>query len=154
MNYNDFPILNDDKYKMIQAEYEKFLPFNRKNIITKIYLLLEECRHLCFGLNKRFNTHIDFAINDTKHELERVMDNFHSIFNIKPDYKKEIAEFNLFHFLKKLINCIKEILAWNSKEDKEYYKKFSDSTLNILLTCISNLIQSLENSNIHIFKFM
>ena len=40
MNYNDFPILSDEKYKMIQSEYEKFLPFNRKNNINKIYFLL------------------------------------------------------------------------------------------------------------------
>ncbi len=154
MNYNDFPILDDDKYKMIQSEYEKFLPFNRNNSISKIYILLEECRHLCFGLNGQCNRDITRTLSDVKKELERVMDNFNSIFNIKLDYKKEIIEFNLFHFLKKLIDCTIEMKIWNSKEDKEYYKKFSDNSLEILLNCISNLVQSLEKSNVHIFKYM
>lgn len=154
MDYNDFPILDDDKYQLIQSQYENFLPFNRKDNVNKIYLLLEECRHLCFGLTKQYNANINRSIFNTLHELERVMDNFNSTFSIKLDYKKQISEFNLFQFLKKLIECVKEISLWNLKEDKVYYKKFSHDNHIIILNCVYNLVSVLENSNIRIFKFM
>ena len=154
MNYNDFPILGDEKYKMIQSEYEKFLPFNRKNNINKIYFLLEECRHFCFGLTNKFNTSISSCINESKKIIEKLMDNLHATFSINIEYKHEIKEFNLFTFTKKLIECIYEIKNWNSKEDKEYYKKISEDCMIDLLFCLKTLISSLEKSNLHFFKYM
>lgn len=154
MNYNDFPILNDDNYRMIQSEYEKFLPFNRKSQIDKLYFTLEECRHLCFGLDKKYNKLISTAILKTKTEIEKIMDNLHATFNLNIEYRKEINEFNLFTFIKKIINSISEFKEWYTKEEKEYYKKISSNSMSSLLSCLNDLITSLENSNLHIFKYM
>ena len=154
MNYDDFPILNDENYKMIQSQYDKFLPFNRKTCIDKIYILLEECRHFCFGLDKRYNKNITISITNVKKTLEQIMDNFHAVFQIDVEYKKQINEFNIFTFIKKIITCIIEIKNWNLKEEKEYYKKLSNNCLNILLNSLSDIISALEKSNLIIFKYM
>lgn len=154
MEYNDFPILDDSTYSMMMQEYENNLPFDRHTTINKLYLELDECRNFCFGLTARVNKSIRNAIERAKEELDKILDNFHATFSINVKSQKEIKEFNLFTFIKKLISSLATTQNWANNEQKTYFKTLASNNIDTLINILIGIIEALENSNLHLFKFI
>ncbi len=154
MNYNDFPILDDDTYRMMMNEYNNTLPFDRNTTINKLFLELDECKNFCLGLTKHVNKKIQLAVEKAKIEIEKILENFHATFTINVKSQKEIKDFNLFTFIKKLINSISSMNIWANNEQKTYYKNLASMNIVTLIKILVEIIEALENSNLHLFKFM
>ncbi len=154
MNYNDFPILDDSTYNLMMNEYNNSLPFDRNTAINKLYLELDECKNFCFGLTNRVNKKIQLAVESAKTEIEKILENFHATFSIHVNSQKEIKEFNLFTFIKKLISSISNMHHWANNEQKTYFKTLAGNNIITLINILMQIIEALENSNLHLFKFM
>ena len=154
MNYNDFPILSNDEYKFLNEQYSLNPSFDRKTYLFKICTELLSCINICVGLNGRFNSKICYTISDSKQVLEKILNNLTSTFNISMSSQKEISNFNLFTFLKKIINTVSLITSLTNFEQKEYYKTMLTKSTNELLKILENIITALENSNLHFFTHM
>ncbi len=156
MIYNDNPILDDKTYNLIMSQYEKALPFDRKTCLSHLFISFNECLAVCYGLEDKMNKKIEEAIIYTENEIKKLIDNLDATSNFEhnQNQKNEIITFNVFNLLKKLIKIMKILQNWEENEQKEYYKKLSRSTQTCVLSIIEKIINSMEFSNIHFFKYM
>lgn len=153
MIYNDFPILNDEQYKIMQDKFNEHSSFNRKEIVYAIYNKLIICNTSCVFLSEKVNKHIRESLNNCKCEFEKTISNLEATFNLKNN-KNELKELNFFKFLKILVEITKNLTFWHEKEEKEYFKKFSLNISISLINLILDLTSALEKSNITMYKFM
>lgn len=152
MKYNDFPILNNDEYKLLNEHYNS-RTFERQNYINKIFLIVSECRFSQIN-QKNTNHKINKVIELCKHELQTMEENLLSTFSFNISPKQEFRQLELFAYINKLLSALQILHEWLRYEDKEYYKKICLNFLSTLLDLISKFISVLETLNIHLFKFM
>ena len=156
MNYNDFPILNDDTYNYLKNKYNELNnehEFDRVTSITKICFYLNECMGSCKSLKNKLNVKLRNSIEFASDEINKIISSLNETFNINLN-SNTIKEFNLFTFLKYLTYAIELFINWSYKEEKEYYKKVCNNCLNSLIESLKRIMEALENSNISLYKYM
>ena len=131
MEYNDFRLPSDDYFKLMQDEYSKLGNSDRKTCLSKLFLCLQECKTIYFGI-----------------------ENISNITNLPEPSITSIRKFNIFSYIKKLTKATKILTAWSSSEEKDYYRKLAISTANEFLENINSIICALEKSEVRIYKFM
>ena len=156
MNYNDFPILNDDTYNYLKNKYSELnseQTFDRVTSINKICFYLNECTGSCKSLKNKLNVKLRNSIEFASDEINKIISSLNETFNINLN-SNVIKEFNLFTYLKYLTYAIELFINWSYKEEKEYYKKVCNNCLNSLIECVKKIMEALENSNISLYKYM
>ena len=152
MNYNDFPILDDNAYQFLKEQYNTH-EFSRDVCVDKIFFNLHECKSCCLGLADKLNLKLTQAIKACIEELDKILNNLDATFNFnKPAH--EIKEINIFSLLNKLVVTASNFNLWQAEEEKEYFKQLANNNLKNLLKIIENIINALENSNFYLFKHM
>ena len=157
MTYNDFPILNNNEYKILNEQYEqwsKHSKSDRKSQILKICNELNNSISFCLQLKSKHNLKIRTSIEQTRQSLINLLDNICCCFNISLSHQNQLTNYNLFSFLKQQNHLLRLFNDWQNFEEKEYYKTIIQKSIIIILDCNSNLITSLEESNINFFKYM
>ena len=154
MEYNDFRLPSDDYFKLMQDEYNKLGNSDRKTCLSKLFLCLQECKTIYFGIDKLYNKAITDALNATNISIYKTIENISNIINLPEPSITSIRKFNIFSYIKKLTNATKILTAWSSSEKKDYYKKLANSTANEFLENINLIICALEKSEVRIYKFM
>lgn len=152
MEYNDYPILTDEQYKLLN---EQFLatPNTRKENVFKIFCAIAELINATPILQTKVNLNIFNSLAFAEKEMQKCLSNLKANFNLELN-KKEVADINIFVFLKKLAKIMQNLILWQQTEQKEYYKQFALS-LNCCLNNVNlNLISALASSNINLHKFM
>ncbi len=153
MEYNDYPILNDEEYKFLENKFNENISFNRDENIYYIFNDLLTLQNATPLLVAKSNQVLRQGLQMAEGELKKLVENFNSTFNFKIN-KNEIKEKNLFNFLKMLANLQKKLIFWHKFEQKEYFKQFSLNSLNTVNEILLGLVTALENSNIQLYRFM
>lgn len=151
MFYNDFQILTTNQYEIL-AEQFKHKNFSKMSIAEKLLSKLEECKSYCYGLDNQLNKQIQASLQQTKIELDKLIDNTNLLFNISPQPKNIVEHFNVFCFLKNLVTIIK--LSQQLQEADKNNTQFAQATIKTIANALNNIIEKLEQSNIKIFKYM
>jgi len=147
--YNDFPILSSNDYQAIQEQYENVLFSDRKTCLSKICLLLAECKSSCQFILKQVNNLIEPAIVHASKEISTILE------NLQYDSSNSQAKnLDLFAFLTKISHTIEEFLLWQEHENKEYYKTLIFSNLTSLSKIQTKILSAISKSNVKIFKYM
>jgi hypothetical protein len=152
MNYDDFPILNNEAYNLINAEYTKQNTCNRNQHIYKIFTLISKCES--FSIPKSLNIKIKTIINNLLKILGNIKENLKTIENNANFSLKNTINFNLFEFLNIFLNILLEFILWKSTEHKDYILSIiTNGELSIARELISS-IEVLKSLNITIFTYM
>lgn len=154
MKYNDFPILNNDEYNLINSHFFNTEKFDRKTTLIKICNNISCCKNLCLELSSKHNLKIRNAINHTYEILNKLNENLSSSFNLNILPNNTIKTCSLFDFMKKITNINSLILEWSKNEQKEYFKSIALNTMKDLVDILKAIISALEESNIILFKHM
>lgn len=153
-NYNDFPILDEQVYRYMTEQYNKVKDFDRRNIVGKIFIQLNECKKSCYCLVGKFNSKIKEVVENAKSELDIILENYQLTFGSNFDVSNEVKNVGLFSFLKKLTSIILQLEEWLTLEEKDYYKKIADNTLVKVTNVLLNFMSAIEQSNLLLFKYM
>ena len=136
--FNDFPILSNEEYSLIQNYYNANKP-KRKILIDKIIFLLHKNLFLCYNYtpnNKTIHTFSKPAINKAKFEFQKILDNTVSLFGNSTHSNVVFKNNDYFEIIKNTAEIIYTFQEWSLTEEKEYYKNFS-------LTCQKDLTLAL-----------
>ena len=153
MNYNDYPILDDEQYDFLKNKYLQQKNFNRDEAAFYIYSDLLTCHNACPMLITKLNKFLRASLNECQAKLKELIENFEATFNYKKN-KIEIKEINLFNFLKKLVNLQKNLINWQKLEQKEYFIQLINNFLKEINEMLISTLSALENSNVPLFRFM
>ena len=153
MEYNDFPILDNSQYKLMQDKFNEQFSFDRKETVFIIYSSLTECNFTCTLLYAKLNKTICESLKQSNEKLELAISNLEATFNLHLN-KTEVKEMSIFGFLCKLTNCLKQINLWQQKEQKEYFKHFALQLSADLTAVLSNILSAIEKSNIQLYKYL
>ena len=154
MTYNDFPILNNETYKLMNEYFSLQEPFNRKSIINNICNDLNYVLNACLDIKKQHNSKISKCINNTLNIVSKNLNNLSSLFNVSISAKQQFSNINIFSFFKKLTQIISILTTWLNGEEKQYYKSIVLKTLNEFIANLIDLFSSFEESNYYFFKHM
>ena len=153
MNFNTFPLVTNDELQILKNNFSYQQIRDRKESIKDAYFSVQKCKSLLLGQNTKFNNKIQSSLNETNHCLDSIIENFNSTFN-PPKTIINITNFNLFGFIKNLLDAISKLNNWCNDENKEHYKNIAISSAKNLIKCSKEILSALENSNIRLFKFM
>jgi len=153
MNYNDFPILNNEDYKLINEQFNQTQVFDRKTQASKIYIELINLKNSSFKELNSYNKKILSALNTTIKTTTKLIDNLISLFNT-PQTDHNTTNASLFSFINRTINCIKLFSNWETNEPKEYYKNIAHKSLLELTSSLQEIFLALDDSNLLFFKHM
>ncbi|MBE5741101.1 MAG: hypothetical protein E7351_01020 [Clostridiales bacterium] len=154
MEYNDFPILNNEEYRIINEQYSISQTQDRKSLLYKITHLLRDCKNMCSTLDRKLNQKIVTAISTAKKEIDKISDNLSSYFPQKTENQSTITSFNLFTFLSKVNSLSSLFHIWENSDSKDYYKTMASKSLKDLLKISQNILSALENSTVYLFKYL
>lgn len=154
MEYNDFQIASDEAYKLMNEQFNNLSKFDRRTSLNQIIFCIQDCKVQILNISPSINLKIKKAIQTSSQALNKIDENLRSLFNLDNTHQQTIREFNLFTYLKNLTKLISLFQTWSKFEKKEYYLNFIFKTVEELLENIKIILQSLENSNIYLFKFM
>ena len=151
MNYNDFPVLNDEQYRQLQDKYNEQTDFDRNECCYSIYSELTACANSITLLFPQLNPQLIATLQEAKIKIEKSISNFEAVFNLSPK-QIEIKEINLFNFLKNLTKIQKKLIKWLKNEQKEYFKQFILNLLENISSMLFDLLSAVESANLRIFK--
>ena len=154
MNYNDFPILNNEEYNLLNEHYSSLYPFNRKELINNLCLEINICCNTCLKLSNQFNPQIRNSINNSHQTLIKLFNNFSSLFNVQIKPNQLMDNLSIFTFIKRIINITKLLNQWLVNENKEYYISIIKKSILDIFNSLENIFSSLEKSNLLFFKHM
>lgn len=154
MTYNDFPILDDQHYALLNSHYSNKQDFNRVNTAHKLFTELFNTKTVCSAIPANFNTKIKLALNDCYLTLNKLTENISTTFNIDPPSIKSIKSCSIFTLIKKLLSLLKLFNEWQTNEIKEYYKNIATKSLDELFCEADKLLTAINESNVYIFKHM
>ena len=152
MNYEDYPILSDFEYEIINKNYAHKTPTRKQllsNIFKNLNLLILDCINCNIENKKIFS-----AVKQTKQRLETISENLDSIFEFEKNNQTSIRDFNIFKFLENLCELQKLFYSWHQTEEKEYYKTICSNNFFLLFDCSLEILSTLSDSYIKIFKYM
>lgn len=153
MNYNDYPILEEEQYKFLQEKFSESFAFDRKESTFLIYSALQECANACPQLYPKVNKALADCLKQCKGELDKAISNLEATFNLHTN-NTEIKETNLFGFLTKISKTLLQINLWQQKEQKEYFKLFALQLSNGLINAMHQILLSLQTCNIQLYKHL
>ena len=153
MEYNDFPILDDARYKLMQDKFNEQFAFDRKENVFLIYLELSQCANSIPLLFPQVNTQICEQLKLAKQNLDKLISNFEATFNL-PQQTKEIRQTTLFNLLKNMANVQKKLIKWLRQEQKEYFKQFALNSIEEISNNLLNLLNAVDAANLKLFKYI
>lgn len=153
MEYDDFPILNENEYAFLNDKFNEQKTFNRSENVYTIFCVLNESLNALPFLMQEVNPNLRQSLTAVQQELNKIKENFNAIFNFKEN-NKEIKQINLFNFLKNVVILQKNSINWQKFEQKEYFKQFSCNLIAKFNDILLQLMSGLENANIKLFKYM
>ena len=151
MLYNDFQILDDDKYALISQQFKNSNPRTQSEIVDNLFLNLNCCKNHCLGLNTNVNKRIQAVLVRAKDVCDNIIGSINTLYKIKTTAIQTVTNFNLFSFAKKLIETIElidELIT--DTNNPANLKNFSKAIIGVA----EDLFDALEKSNIHLFKHM
>ena len=154
MLYNDFQILSADKYTLMNEQFHQQHETCQTEILNQLFLTLDECKNFCLGANNNVNKRILVAIQYAKVEFEKLISNINICFELSVHSTNAVSNFNVFALAKKIVEGLKltqQLFDFNSNKKVINFAKASQ---NSLLNVLSQLLDTLEKSNIHLFKYM
>ena len=154
MNYNDFPILSNDEYNLLNEHFNINQPKDKPTVLNNLLEKLNICFSFCIGLTNKYNVKINIAINNTKNQIEKIKNNLTATFNLTSTKNNSVLNSNIFILLNTIIEAVHETIIWTTIENKEYYKTLAQKNLNDLISCVKEILLALEKSNILFFKHM
>ena len=154
MNYDDFPILNNSEYQILNEQYNKLIRPERKDIIIKICTEISQISFSFFQLKNKYNCKILNSLNLANKTFEKIHDNLASCFNVTLLKINQIENFNLFTFLKRTTNLLFLLNKWITIEEKEYYKSLAEKSYLNVNEMLNEIFNSLQQSNVTFFKHM
>lgn len=154
MLYNDYQILNNDKYQIINMHYQQSQPHTQNEIANKLFVNFDQCKSYCFGLNNCVNKQIQSVLLAAKFEFEKLISNINTCFKLDAKVSKTISTFNLFDFANKLIDGIKLAQEFLNLTTDPKLTNFAKQTTKTILDIANQLFEALSNSNIQMFKHM
>ena len=154
MKYNDFQILNNEQYYIINQEFSNNEEQDKKTIINSICEELNKIVGLCFSLSNQHNQHINKEIDETINTLVKIKNNLIETFNLKSATTINIVSTNIFSILKMLSSLSTPFLRWVMLETKTYYKSLAQNCFIDLTNCLNKILEAIEKSNIKLFKHM
>ena len=154
MNYNDFPIIAENDYNLINQHYTLNKQKDRNDLVFSIYKILKSCSLSLFQVEKKYNQNILKTLTQSNNILTKLQNNLISTFNIPPFQAKHINNFSVFSFLKELNNIITLFIEWKNTETKLYYQKIIDNSLLEIINLQISLLDVLNQSSIFFFKHM
>ena len=152
--YNDFPILSDQAYLLMNQEFAKTRVYSRDIAINQIFFALCECKNLCYNVGSNYNKRVIDAVAHAKEDIDNCITNLQTAFELDELPQQEIKEFNIFSILKNLTNSIGLTFEVFTHEAKEYHKKIASSNLKLLTQACQTILTALESSQIKLFRFM
>ena len=153
MEYNDFPILDDARYKLMQDKFNEQFAFDRKENVFLIYLELNRCSDEIPLLFSQVNTQICEQLKLAKQNLDKLISNFEATFNLTRQ-TKEIRQTTLFNLLKNMAKVEKNLINWLQQEQKEYFKQFVLKSIEEIANNLINLLDAVDSANLKIFKYI
>jgi len=153
MIYNDFQILSDNTYFSLNNHYLSQKK-DRKTYANILYSELAWCHNILATIKPHINLNIKKQLNNSKNVLQQILENLLANFKIEKTNNSSAVEFNIFYFIRKLIQTLTITNSWLIDEEKTYYQQFIKNTNASIIAIISNLLSSLENSEIIFFKHM
>ena len=153
-NYNDYILPSNDEFELMQEKFRTTSKQNTQTIVSRRDYLAHEAISQCYGLEKNVNHRIRSWIERLKKELEKLIDNLTLTFSIQTSIIKNVHKFNMFSLLNKTVDIISNLISLNSIEEKVYIKSFSKNTIISLINNLKYIFNSLENSNVYLFKYL
>lgn len=154
MNYDDFPILDDSKYKLINEQYQNTNSFDKQTMLVRICASLNSCYLFCLNSHNKYNTKIVKTIKESQDVLIKLFNNFTTYFNIKIQPCKTVTDFEVFGFMKKIIETTKLIQQLIQHEHKQYYISMFQKSIEELSNCLLITLTAISESNVLFFKYM
>lgn len=153
MQYNDFQILSNEQYQMLNNQYLNN-SVNEQNILDSLFLNFDQCKSFCFGLSSKVNKQIQLALSNAKQEYDKLINNLNLTFKITTHTAQSITNFNVFSFAKKVVEGLTLVQQlYNFSNNKKIFV-FADNSSKTILNILNNLFSALEKSNIYLFKYM
>ena len=152
--YDDFKIMSDNEYLNLAKAYEESRQMDSYARVGRLFNLLDACRGFCLLVDNRYNDKILKAVRRCKVAIDNCFANLSTLFKIEKKEDGEFKQFGLFCFLTKLQEICELLLRLFEEDNKVYNKKICLACVYSLNDGIRELLLSLENSNIKIFKFM
>lgn len=154
MLYNDFNILDDGEYQIINLHYQQSKPQTQSEIVNKLFVNFDQCKSFCFGLNKCVNKRIQAVLVNAKSEFEKLISNVNTTFKIDAKTTKVVSAFSVFDFANKLIEGLKLAQEFLNLATDPKLTDFAKQTTKTILDITDQLFNALANSNIQMFKYM
>ena len=154
MSYNDFQILTDSEYFLLNSQYEQARKIKNKNIIIQIEKTLDECISCCNDKNTKLNTKTQSLINQTKQQLTNILNNLTATFNISINQNYNENKLNIFTLGEHVTDLINLHHQWILIEEKEYYKNIAIKNNSDLIFILKNIFSALKDSFVLTFKHM
>lgn len=154
MNYDDFQLLTDSEYFLINSHYSSSSKTNHQELINEICDALFVCTNYCKTINGKLNLKLQKIFNETNQKLDLILNNLISTFNISNTQNLNNEKPNIFSICEHLINLINLHHNWILNEEKEYYKKLAINNFNELIIILKNIFSALKNSFVLTFKYM
>lgn len=154
MNYDDFQLLTDSEYFLINSHYSNSLKPNNKELINEICNTLFACTNYCKTINEKLNLKLQNILNETFQRLSFILNNLTSTFNVSTTKNFVDEKFNIFLVCECIISLLNLHKNWILIEEKEYYKKLAINNFNELIIILKNIFSALKNSFVLTFKYM
>lgn len=153
MNYNDFQILSNEEYEIINNHFLQTQKHDRKTLLNEICLTIVNCRNSCHNFYNNVGLKLKTALNECLAILSKIYENYSTTFNIEIK-SNEIKNISLFSFVNNIISAIHLNTNWILIEEKEYYKNLGKKTNIELFDIVNKLLKSLNESSFYFFKHM
>lgn len=154
MLYNDYQVLNDDEYQIINLHYQQTKPQTQSEIVNKLFVNFDQCKSYCFGLSSRVNKRIQVVLNNAKAEFEKLISNINISFKLNTKTTKVVSTFSVFDFANKLIEGLKLAQEFLNLATDPKLTVFAKQTTKTILDIADQLFDALSSSNIQMFKYM
>lgn len=154
MLYNDYQVLNDDEYQIINLHYRQSQPHTQSEIVNKLFINFDQCKSYCFGLNNCVNKRIQAVLLNAKTEFEKLISNVNTTFKLNATTSKVVSSFGVFDFANKLIEGLKLAQEFLNLATDPKLTDFAKQTTKTILDIADQLFDALSSSNIQMFKHM
>ncbi len=152
--FNDFPILNDQDYLLLNKQYNLQSGIDRTTTVANVYLQLMQATNACSFIANSVNKSIRDLLNESHNQLITICENLDIIFNLNMKSSNQVVELNIFSFLKNISTAIDGLMQLSQHETKEHIKLFIDRTCLTLIQLINKFLESLSKSNIRLYKYI
>lgn len=154
MTYNDYQILSNDEYKILESHYNASNNYSKNHTINSIHTLVNTAKCSLQYSNNFKNFQIKKELNNHFLILNKLEDNLKSMLSLEISKPTLIESFNLFNYINNLFSIIKLLNVWLENENKEYYKKIIRISKIEIENLISSILSILSTLSINFYKFM